>query len=268
MVEIERVQAQRLGKNNGCYCGECIDIDAVQLEIDSLALKQGWEADTILDIPGKWIRGYRKSVPNARKRLYLSSGIHGDEPSGPLTILQLMRENLWPDDIDIWLVPCLNPAGFRANSRGNDEGIDLNRDYKSVRAVEVRSHIAWLDRQPNFDVSFILHEDWEANGFYIYEVNSENRFSFAQPILDKVREICPIETSNKVDDWNCEAGIIHPHIKPEERLEWAEAIYIIVQKTPQSYTLETPSDFSLSLRVAAHLKGVQTIFELLHQPGA
>ena len=59
---------------------------------------------------------------------------------------------VWPDDAEIWLCPCLNPTGFPRNTRENAGGVDLNRDYKHRRSAEVRAHIAWLQRQPNFDL--------------------------------------------------------------------------------------------------------------------
>jgi hypothetical protein len=259
---------QRLGLNRGCYCGETIPIDQIQRDIDQLALGSGWICDTILDLPGKWLPAYRRIVPNARKNIYLSAGIHGDEPSGPLTILRLLRENAWPSDASIWMVPCLNPTGFRANTRENNESIDLNRDYRSFRSIEVRNHIAWLKEQPRFDLTFIFHEDWEAGGFYVYEVNPENRWSFAESILRAVATVCPIETATKVDNWDCRDGVIRPAIKPEDRPEWAESLYLIVNKSPQSYTLETPSDFPLPLRAEAHYRAAGSIFASLERAGS
>jgi len=34
---------------------------------------------------------------------------HGDEPAGPLVALQLIQENRWPENAEIFLLPCLNP---------------------------------------------------------------------------------------------------------------------------------------------------------------
>jgi protein MpaA len=248
---------QRLGKNQGRYHGETIDIEKVQSETYRLASANGWQAELFYSAGDVNLWAYRRSIFNPRKRLYLSTGIHGDEPSGPLALLQLLEENRWPDGVDIWLSPCLNPNGFRLNTRENERGIDLNRDYRSQSTPEVRAHIAWLERQPRFDLSIILHEDWEANGFYVYEVNPENGLSLAEPMINAVREICPIEHSEQVDTWICERGIIRPHIKPADRPQWAEATYLVVNKTQQSYTIETPSDFPLALRVRAHMAALR-----------
>ena len=243
---------ERLGKNQGRYHGETIDIDHVQREAHRLALASGWEAETFFSTDQIGLRGYRRNSPEAQKNLYLSTGIHGDEPAGPLAILQLLAENRWPE-ANLWLVPCVNPAGFRLNTRENAAGVDLNRDYRHRTAPEVRAHVAWLERQPDFDLTLILHEDWESNGFYVYELNPGQQRSLAEDMVEAVRQLCPIETADLVDNWECRAGIIRPQVDPTDRPQWAEAVYLIANKSRLSYTLETPSDFPLELRVRAQV---------------
>lgn len=252
---------QRLGKNKGRYHGEQIDIDRVLMEFHQLAGKLGWTSETFLDDPVAVLRSYSRQVPNPRKNIYISSGVHGDEPSGPLALLELLQENRWPDDMNLWLVPCVNPTGFRQNTRENALGIDLNRDYRHLNTVEVQAHVRWLEQLPDFDLTILLHEDWEANGFYVYELNRGNLPGQAELLIESICKICPIETATLVDDWECRGGIIRPQIDPMDRPQWAEALYLGVHKTPQSYTLETPSDFPLPLRVKAHTHAVRTILE-------
>ena len=256
---------QRLGKNQGRYQGEAIDIDAIQDRIHRQALATGWSDETFLDIPGICLRGYHRRARSSATNLYVATGIHGDEPSGPLALLQLLQENTWPD-VNLWLVPCTNPTGFRRNTRENQSGIDLNRQYRDPAAPEIVAHKAWLQRQPRFHLSLLLHEDWEANGFYVYELNPKNQFSFAEPIVEAVRPVCPIETAERVDDFECRGGIIRPKINPAERPEWAEAIYLVVHHADCSYTLETPSDFPLPFRVQAHVTALRGAFLRVAQP--
>jgi murein peptide amidase A len=193
----------------------------------------------------------RRNVPAARHRIYISTGIHGDEPAGPLAVRELLKENGWPADADIWLCPCLNPTGFPLSKRECEHGADLNRDYKHLRTAEVRAHIEWLARQPQFDVCFCLHEDWEAHGFYVYELNPEDRASLAPAILDAACTVCPIDQSELIDGREAKDGLIRPLIDPALRPEWPEAFYLLMHKTRLSYTLEAPSDFPLTVRVAA-----------------
>jgi hypothetical protein len=251
---------QRLGKNQGRYHGESIDIAHVQRETHRLAELHGWQCDTFLKTPEFALRAYRRPCPGAIRNLYLSTGIHGDEPSGPLAVLQLLEENRWPA-ANLWLVPCLNPTGFPLSTRENAHGIDLNRDYRHLTTTEISAHVAWLNQQPQFDLTLLLHEDWESNGFYVYELNPHKLPSLAESIVEAVRDLCPIETSELVDSWPCNAGIIRPNLDPKDRPQWAEALYLSVHKSRLSYTLETPSDFDLRLRVRVHVRAVRRALE-------
>jgi hypothetical protein len=235
---------RRLGKNVGGYRGEGIDIQSVLQKIDRAIAGKNWVRDG--DFPG-----LRRPTPSPRNRLYLSTGIHGDEPAGPLAMLQLLEEDRWPGDAALWICPCLNPTGFPLNQRENAQGIDQNRDYRHLSSAEVRAHVAWLERQPPFDLVLCLHEDWESQGFYLYELNPDSRPSLAEKIIQAVAKVCPIDLSPMIEGREARNGIIRPQITLADRPQWPEAFYLSMHKTRLSYTLEAPSDFPLPTRVAA-----------------
>jgi hypothetical protein len=256
---------QRLGKNQGGYFGETINLVEVLHEIEVRAAAHGWQSQDFLHLGSLRLFALRRaaSLRNAQAaaRLYISTGIHGDEPAGPLAALQLLRENNWPENYDLWLCPCLNPAGFVLNRRENDKGIDLNRDYRHLKSNEVRAHTTWLEQQPPFDVCLCLHEDWESHGFYVYELNPDNRPSLAEAIVAEVAKVCPIDHSDIIEDRAAKGGIIRPNLDPHSRPQWPEAFWLITHKTQLSYTLEAPSDFPLATRVAALVAGVNAALE-------
>jgi hypothetical protein len=173
----------------------------------------------------------------------------------------LVRRDRWPEDAEIVLFPCLNPTGFRNNSRENAEGIDLNRDYLSLRAPETRAHVELLERFPDFDLMICLHEDWEAVGFYLYELNPDGRDSPAEGLVRRVSDHCPIDHSETIDGRPACGGVIRPDMNPSLRPEWPESFYLIQEKTRWSYTLEAPSDFELSVRTRALSTAVQHLLE-------
>ena len=247
----------RLGLNHGRYHGERIDIGSVLNAIHDEACLHGWQIDLLPARPGQELLALRRPVRQPARNIYISAGIHGDEPAGPLAVQALLRENAWPADADLWLCPCLNPTGFPLNTRESAEGVDLNRDYKHLRAAEVRAHIAWLEQQPRFDLCLCLHEDWEAHGFYVYELNPDHLPSLAERMVEAVRAICPIDHSPIIDDREAKGGIIRPNIDPAMRPLWAEAFYLYQHKTRLGYTLEAPSDFPLPTRVAALVQAVK-----------
>lgn len=258
---------QRLGLNHGRYHGEGIDIAAVLQRIAAAADRTGWARERFGpagqgDEAGVEMVALRRDSGSPERRIYLSTGIHGDEPAGPLAMERLVTEDHWPTDASLVLCPCLNPTGFALNSRENVAGIDLNRDYLGPVSQEIRGHVAWLDRQPGFDLTLCLHEDWEAHGFYLYELNPDRRPSLAERMVAAAAEVCPIDHSPEIDGRPTAApGIIRPDIDPATRPVWAEAFYLIQHKTRRSYTLEAPSDWPLAVRVEVLVRAVKAALE-------
>lgn len=273
-------ELRRLGRNINGYFGETIDIDAVLSDCSAAARTFGWVIEEISTASQTGLLALKRSAKlgaqngpaapelelnlsqppsdaNKARRIYISTGIHGDEPAGPLAARQLLQENKWPHGIDLWLIPCLNPAGFRLNRRENAQGIDLNREYLNPKAEETLAHIAWLDGQPTFDLCLCLHEDWESHGFYVYELNPDNRPSLAEAIVARAAQFCPIDLSELIEGRPAHGGIIRPSVDPRDRPQWPESFFLLTHKTRQSYTLEAPSDFPLTSRVAALVAGVE-----------
>ena len=249
---------QRLGRNRGGYHGDGIDISTVLNEQQQFAREHGWQIETVGKMAAGELLAFRRFAPRAQRRVYISTGIHGDEPAGPLAVRELLKANDWPDHVEFWLCPCLNPTGFPKNTRVSVDGVDLNRDYKHLRSAEIRAHTAWLQKQPRFDLCLCLHEDWEAEGFYVYELNPDSQPSLAEKIVESVRAVCPIDHSTIIDGRDAKDGIIRPTMDPALRPEWPEAFYLINHKTRLSYTLEAPSDFPLTIRVAALVAAVKS----------
>jgi hypothetical protein len=254
--EIFRVQ--KLGKNWGGYHGETIDIHAVLHDIVDAAIVHGWTVEVLLTQSGFNVVALHRPGREAanQKRIHISAGTHGDEPAGPLAALRLVQGNRWPENAEIFLLPCLNPLGFTLNQRANFEGIDLNRDYRNPKSAEARAHIAWLERQPQFDLYLCVHEDWEAQGFYLYEQNPDERPSLAEKIIAAVAPACPADLSPNIEGRPAFGGIIRPVVLAQERPDWPEALYHITHKSRQGYTLEAPSDFPLAVRVNALVTAV------------
>lgn len=251
----------RSGKNLGGYRGETIDILRTLENIEHAACAHGWQSELFFSSANERLLAYHHIAEPVRQRIYLSSGIHGDEPAGPLAVLELLRAHSWPEGLDIWLCPCLNPSGFVLNRRENSAGIDLNRQYFQPECDEIRCHVAWLGRQPQFDLAISLHEDWEAHGFYLYELNPDHRPSCAEKVIQAVEAVCPIDHSPIIDGRPAHGGIIRPDEDVLRRSQWAEAIYLVAHKTRHSYTLEAPSDFPLETRVRALITAVRALLE-------
>ena len=90
----------------------------------------GFQAETFYSHSLLPLQGFIKESSNANaKCVYVTSGVHGDEPAGPMAIQRLAEEHFFNDEVT-WLVsPLLNPDGFIHYTRENRKGIDLNRDF-------------------------------------------------------------------------------------------------------------------------------------------
>lgn len=183
-------------------------------------------------------------------RILVSAGIHGDEPAGTLALLEFLEKDGFSDAFE-WLVfPALNPYGLLAGTRENGEGRDVNRDFKRCRSTESCFYIEQLQAFDRFDLHLCLHEDWEYDKAYLYELNSGTSPSIAPHLLEVTDRCIGLLDAPLIDGHAPTApGFIHHEIIPDEPEGWPEAIYLTNRYNLLSYTLETPSQVELARRV-------------------
>jgi protein MpaA len=77
-------------------------------------------------VDGRPIEAVRVGNPHGEPVLVVGA-IHGNETAGIAIARALERTS--PRDLDLWIVPDLNPDGVAAGTRGNAHGVDLNRNF-------------------------------------------------------------------------------------------------------------------------------------------
>jgi predicted deacylase len=67
-----------------------------------------------------------------RRELVITAGFHGEEPAGPLTVLEHFGEVAQAArarDVGLRVFPCVNPSGFEGGHRYNASGEQPNNDF-------------------------------------------------------------------------------------------------------------------------------------------
>lgn len=199
-------------------------------------------------------------------RCYLSAGIHGDEPAGPLAVAALL------EDIGCWAgwqavcFPALNIWGLQQGCRQSEDGNDLNRDYARARSGTTVRHLEQMRHLRHCRVAICLHEDWEAGGSYLYYLHRDGSVVRAREVLAAMARHIPTETAAQIDGRSAEEGLIHRHPDDFEGDALPEAIYLARHHADYCYTLETPSSLPLAWRVGALVAGVKAILRAHHGP--
>ncbi len=206
-------------------------------------------------------------------RILLSAGIHGDEPAGPHAVLSLLES--WApsgtpkiQELNLDILPLINPSGFLNKTRENQFGIDLNREFaKGHPSKEIRLLMDFL-RNRTYDISIEFHEDIDAQGFYLYEHFPGQAPPIAPEIISRLeKKGHKILKDPVIEGMPAQNGIIHPTIDRRRsrfrRHGWPEAIYMFRHGTPRTITLETPTFRELEDRIEMHKLAFATATEHL-----
>lgn len=210
----------------------------------------------------------------AKKKVALSGGIHGDEPAGVEAMLgvlaMLKKKPGLMERFHFTLLPCSNPFGYEHHTRENGSKKDLNRQYsKSRPPSEVRLIKKALDGR-RFDLSIEFHEDIDTPGFYLYEIAEKPERAVAAKIVSKVARKYPINLQEEIEGAPAKGGIISPTVasdffrrRIERGKQWPQALYLYKQGTPHLITSETPIHLDMRERVEIHHLVLNTALENL-----
>jgi REP element-mobilizing transposase RayT len=250
---------------------DCNALTLVIPETGRRSLRRVWE--TVTDVPGIQtdflpfqISGEAYSLPRLSVRasraadpirLGIFAAIHGDEPAGALSVIQLMPELAqqpeWASNYHVTAYPICNPTGFEDNTRVSRRGRDLNREFwKGSEEPEVRILEAEL-RERHFHGLIQLHADDTSDGIYGFVRGHTLTENLLRPALREAGKILPRNIRASIDGFAARDGIISRHYDgvlaaPKE-----------MEPEPFEIIFETPQKAPLELQVEAFLAALRTI---------
>jgi predicted deacylase len=228
-----------------------------------LARRAGLKMQRIATDGGFEIFALRSPTLTTEGGLYLSAGIHGDEPAATEALITWAEKNARRlRRLPLLLFPCLNPWGLAHNSRYDRSGRDLNRLFHNDSA-RVIAAVRRLVRGHRFALALQLHEDYDGQGFYLYEVQRERPY-WGEALLAVAARQIAIEQRTSVDGRTFRHGLMRRRVERRRfaRMGYPEAIWLHLEHADRTFTIETPSEFALEQRVRAHVAVVEAAVQM------
>ena len=201
----------------------------------------------------------KKPAP-ANPWIYLSAGIHGDEPASTEALLAWVERNARRAcDLNLRIFPCLNPWGLVNNCRTDAQGRDLNRRYRDMSHPPIADH-ARLAKANRYEVAVVLHEDYDAQGAYVYETSPVKPYLGEKLVAAMARHIPP-DPRRRIDTSRAKGGVIRRRVTPDMLPDWPEAFLLHFHCARRVFTVETPSEFHIDARVEAHVAAIDAALE-------
>lgn len=193
-----------------------------------------------------------------KRPLYFSAGVHGDEAGAVLGLLEWAERSVgWLRTAEVVLVPLFNPAGLALNTRHDADGQDLNRLFDHPTHPHIQGwRRAVAGCHPRLAVC--LHEDYDAQGLYAYELNQDAGIRLAEYCLSLTDSILPRDPRPAIEGRRARQAIIRRRHLPMVA-DLPEAVILYQQGTRCTLTFETPSEYSLAVRVFAHVRLLEGI---------
>ena len=202
------------------------------------------------------------SPPAHAPHIYLSAGIHGDEPASTEALLAWAENNKeLTRDLQFVIFPCLNPWGLVHNKRNDVNDCDINRGYRHNHPPVVKDQLALLGHA-RFDLAINLHEDYDAQGVYLYEPLREKPH-WGERIIEAMSAAIPVDPRRNIDGHKSKGGVIRRRITEDMMPDWPEAIALHFHFSQRTFTLESASEFAIESRVAAHVAGIEAAIRLI-----
>jgi len=245
------------------------DPSAIARRVAALAMRHGLRRKTLVRLGQDRVEVLHSPASAAgRPRVYLSAGVHGDEPAAVEGLLRWLEGKPRLGRFDVTIVPCINPGGLRLNTRTDPQGRDLNRAFNRRPAPVIAALKRLMAARGPFALGLFLHEDYDGCGVYLYEIARPGA-RWGPALLAAAAPFCPPDPRRDIDGRPARDGVVQvdidsPRLKAMfRRIGMAEAPYLYFAGTPRACTIETPSEFDLAVRAEAHRAALTAALDLL-----
>ncbi|HRJ79985.1 MAG: hypothetical protein HPKKFMNG_00654 [Planctomycetes bacterium] len=192
------------------------------------------------------------------RRVVVTTGVHGNEPSG-----YLVQETLSADGFVVF-GPC-NPWGIQNNKREMEDGRDLNRLFGDATVAQVKAVHDFLSANRP-DLLLDLHEDpTGAKGPYL--IQNGPKSDIGRRIIEALRDEYAWDPAPAWGPVKGEDGLIKP---TSQMLAWQKsfkvyslAAYAYFEYGVPTLTVEVPGEWDMERKKAYQLKVCRVARELI-----
>ena len=225
------------------------DLACLYTRLGNLNRESGVEVKTlgsVDDLPIHLIE-MRGTSSAAKKNVLICAGVHGNEPSGVSAVFELISElRTKPhlgENFNFYILPCVNPHGFKAGERRNPQDVDLNRAF-AIDEGQPEAEIAVVKpfmEKMSFDLVLDLHSALpKRNGYFVLH---RSDLDLLKPAMQNFAQDWPV-LSNGSKPYKEEAPGICTS-KPKGTLK----DYLAESGCPHVVTLEAPRAMEFNQRV-------------------
>lgn len=230
---------------------------------------------TIGKIDGDKIYLLHNKIILGNPSVLIVTGMHGDEPAGPWGLLEWL-ENLDKNllnNINLFIIPLVNPSGFRLGNLRNKDGKNPNRGFViglehnelSSEGKKILNEVDFADMAKGGFLS--LHEDYGPKDFYLYLwERSGKQGEFSKKMVDSCNGIFN-KFNGKTDGFQAKNGII---FGVDESLgESIDSIeyYTFKKGVPFVACAETPRGYEIEKRIIVHRRVIERFIDFIIKNG-
>ncbi|WP_281212755.1 M14 family metallopeptidase [Shewanella insulae] len=247
------------------------DISSFSARLTEQANRLGLQVRKLGDAGPHPLELYQSPAQKAdQPSILISAGFHGEEAAGPWGLLYFLNE-LEPElfgQLNLSLLPLVNPTGFKRGHRFNKLGQNPNRGFvldngrgRSNQDTSSEGELLLAHSQllaaASRDGILTCHEDVLLSDTYIYSFEANQQpGQFSRELRDALGHYFPIAQDGLIDDCPVQDGIIFNHF------DLSFEAFLVRLGASVGVCSETPGQQGFDQRVLANAAIIKRFVEL------